>query len=558
MPTEARKHILPDEPIKPGEEHRYKIEYVPIARTLDTYGGRKLEDIEQQLAEIQARRQVRSHDELGKAERLALGILYNERSHPLGTVDIEGLTLSLGSGLGPEMSYALTTLTMLSTLAGGGNAQGGMNTGYPLNRCEDLLDVIVDVLEDVAFGREEDDEPNEMPGQPPAERGRIWTRAGLIRQIDENSILLSKRPPSTFVRNAPHQPASAVILTILNLLRNLTGHEHNPPFMASNPRLLDTLARICDVVPDEHGRWRPLSDEIELYELLKIHADTTSLIGMLDMQRMKLSNHQRRTSRRLYSMLIAPLVDPEEKLAPRHVISPHHGITNVHADSALDAFAKLSVRDSNRIAFAKIIPASELIAHFHALFHMLPLINGDFDVTTTAPNNPAMAESLIGYIERIMQCLHSLAFLAPPPVKQRLRKTSGLVPVFVHMAQYYIGGVRRSDGLVFGEHGGRNGWMVVVRRAYETLSLLDLCEDAFDPAPVTPLAFAPPGQDATSPRGSDSRDGAPSPVTGKENKGLLSSRFSEVLVTLLLRETNDDVAFRELESLLRLPTAAVH
>lgn len=65
MATEARKHILPNEPIKPGEEHRFKIEYVPIARTLDTYGGRKLEDIERQLADIQARRQVRPHDELG-------------------------------------------------------------------------------------------------------------------------------------------------------------------------------------------------------------------------------------------------------------------------------------------------------------------------------------------------------------------------------------------------------------------------------------------------------------------------------------------------------------
>lgn len=467
-------------------------------------------------------------------------------------MDIEGLTLSLGSGLGPEMSYALITLNMLSTLPGGTNAQGGMNTGYPLQRCEDLLDVIIDALEDVAFGREEEDEPDEIPGTPPVERGEIWTRAGLLRQIDESSTLPNKRPQSSFVRNGPHQPASAVILTVLNLLRNLTGHEQNPPFMASNPRLLDTLARICDVVQDKPGRWRPLSHEIELHELLKIHADTTSLIGMLDMQRMKLSNHQRRTARRLYSMLIAPLVDPEEKLTPRHVISPNHGIVSAHIDSALDAFAKLSVRDSNRIAFAKTIPASEVVAHFHALFHMLPLTDEDFDVTTTAPNNPAMAEPLIGYIERIMQCLHSLAFLAPPPVKQKLRKTPGLVSVFVHMAQYYIGGVRRSDGLVFGEHGGRNGWMVVVRRAYETLSLLDLCEDAFDPVPVTPLAFAPPSRDAAQPRGNGSEDGPSSSAGKKEGKGLLSSRFSEVLVTLLLRETNDDVAFRELESLLRL------
>lgn len=73
MQTEARKHILPDEPIKPGEERRYKIEYVPIARTLDTYGGRKLEDIERQLVDIQARRQLRPHDELGATAFFAEG-----------------------------------------------------------------------------------------------------------------------------------------------------------------------------------------------------------------------------------------------------------------------------------------------------------------------------------------------------------------------------------------------------------------------------------------------------------------------------------------------------
>lgn len=77
MSTIARRHILSDELLKlpllgngsenndDDDERRYKIEYVPVARPLDTFGGRKLEDIDRQLAEVQARRQVRGHDELG-------------------------------------------------------------------------------------------------------------------------------------------------------------------------------------------------------------------------------------------------------------------------------------------------------------------------------------------------------------------------------------------------------------------------------------------------------------------------------------------------------------
>jgi hypothetical protein len=81
IPTEARRTILPrdvdqlitsplsetkDGENRPGKDsHRYKIEYMPISRPLDTYGGRRLENIERQLAEAQAKRAVRPAEELG-------------------------------------------------------------------------------------------------------------------------------------------------------------------------------------------------------------------------------------------------------------------------------------------------------------------------------------------------------------------------------------------------------------------------------------------------------------------------------------------------------------
>ncbi|KAF8308477.1 hypothetical protein DL93DRAFT_1878077 [Clavulina sp. PMI_390] len=613
-------------------KYRFKVEYVPIARKMDTYGGRRLSELDKVVGEVRGgsgRRQVRETSELGP-------------------VEIETLTLCLSSGLGPEISYALTTLTMLSTLPGGPSAIGGPpNLGYPLEKCEDLLEVIVDLLEESAFpgdstlydDNDDDDDDDggwgiEGEGDKDEDKDEpLWTRAELLRQIEDDMM-----SPFASRRGAGHRPAADTILTILNLLRNLCGHEQNPGFMARNPRLLDVLGRVCAVIPAEGSqeqgttRLRPLSRELTLQDLPKIHSDTVSLVGMLDMQRMKLSSAStysaigvaqpsnkrlRKTTRRLYALLTSPLLDQAEldagKLAPRNVISyPPHPVPfppssqvqnqppeatvtmkvtpgigpprlNHTIDSALDAFAKLAVRDSNRHALAQYVPAERLTRHFEVLVRMLPVTDADFESTTPVLSAGGVGiggvmggsgnmgahslamETVIGYLERVMHSLHSLVFLAPPSLKREWKAQYGraLAGTCVRAAQYWLGGVRRSDGLVFVDGsagggrgagagpgmmgvGGVGGWMVVVRRMWEMLGLLDAGVDAFEPVPEIPLAFAPP------PAGGSTSTSTAASSGDHHEYGLLSARFSETLVTLLMRETNDDVAFRELESLIRL------
>jgi SWI/SNF chromatin-remodeling complex subunit SWI1 len=433
-----------------------------------------------------------------------------------------------------------------------------------------LLDVIVDVLEDVTFGSEEEVEEEELFEEDPwlLERPQTWTRPALLRQLGESDNLIGNAVRASKIQKyGPKQDPATVVLTILNLLMNFLGHSTNQSTLANHARLLDTLARICDVIPSQSmpSTWRPLSDELELNELLRIQSETVSFLSMLDLTGIRLANQERRTPRRFYNLFISYIIDPAVSLAPRNILPSFIPSTspapNVHlhgqVDTALDAFVKLSARDANRIVLARpsVIPQSLLILHFQSLAQMLPVTEEDFLATTpnfgNAPSSafPSGLETLVSFVERVVHSLHSIAFFAPPPLKKRLRaETPGLVQILTRMAQYYIGGVRRSDGYVFGELPGPGGkglrnnpWIIVVRRIYETLSLLDLCEDAFDPLPDTPLAFAPP-----SARGGGGGSG------GGDSKGLLASRLSELLVTGLLRETNDDVAFRELDSLLRL------
>ena len=63
--TEAAQDEKPS--AQSQDRYRFKVEYVPLARMLETYGGRKLEDIERGVWEAQARRGVRGHDELGES-----------------------------------------------------------------------------------------------------------------------------------------------------------------------------------------------------------------------------------------------------------------------------------------------------------------------------------------------------------------------------------------------------------------------------------------------------------------------------------------------------------
>jgi SWI/SNF chromatin-remodeling complex subunit SWI1 len=95
-----------------------------LERELETHGGRDLHILEDDWSQ---RKPLRDVNEWGR-------------------VDVEAVTMSLRSRISTEVSYALTTLTLISTMKG--QAPG---TGFPIAQCEDLMEELLDLLEEEAF-----------------------------------------------------------------------------------------------------------------------------------------------------------------------------------------------------------------------------------------------------------------------------------------------------------------------------------------------------------------------------------------------------------------------
>src|ERR1700722_14565805 len=104
--TPQNSAVAPPRP-RPQPSRR-KIEYIPLAREVDSHGLRL---IEEELSRITRCRPLQDINEWG-------------------TVDIEALTMSIRSRLSTELSYALTTFTLLSTMRG--QTPG---SGFPIVQC---------------------------------------------------------------------------------------------------------------------------------------------------------------------------------------------------------------------------------------------------------------------------------------------------------------------------------------------------------------------------------------------------------------------------------------
>jgi SWI/SNF chromatin-remodeling complex subunit SWI1 len=217
--TPQNSAVAPPRP-RPQPSRR-KIEYIPLAREVDSHGGRDLRLIEEELSRITQCRPLRDINEWG-------------------TVDIEALTMSIRSRLSTELSYALTTFTLLSTMRG--QTPG---SGFPIVQCPDLLDEILDLVEDEAFGEEEDLEPPIDEAEPmPTHREMVNVA------YDEGSQIFAglERPQGSKDPDiGPRQRPANIILTIFNIIRNLSVIPDNVPYLAKHERLLDILLRVCCV-----------------------------------------------------------------------------------------------------------------------------------------------------------------------------------------------------------------------------------------------------------------------------------------------------------------------
>lgn len=485
---------------------RRKIEYHPIERDLETHGGRDLRLLEDDWSQ---RKPLRDVNEWGK-------------------VDIEAVTMSLRSRISFEVSYALTTLTLISTMKG--QTPG---TGFPITQCEELMDELLDLLEEEAF--------NDIPDTFQHPDPHIITHRDIVNAIHEDELRpfasLEYRQGEKDRNIGPKPRPGHTVLVIMNVLRNLTIFSDNHAFMASHTRFLDLFLRVSSVVRADDGRLpRAASPVLTLSDVITARKDTLhvflNLSHMIHLSPNSTpSKNSLRTANRVFELMASYIVDPEEAISPvtyvRQIGLPHNGPVRPpsHSDIALQVFTLLAHPDMNRQVFAQAVSQPRIWSLFEALVHRLPIVDLDFQL---------MAQDIwLGYLEKLVMAIYALAFLSPPSLKKRMKvdRALGFSRVMMRMVQKF---------LLAGGPQGRAIFMVSAKRAVEAMKLIDDGRDSFDTSEAAPptLSFGMGWGEVG--------DNGPEKGTG------LLGGYIDVTWDLLMQREVDEMMFSELESLTRV------
>ena len=492
-----------------SQPSRRKIEYVPLAREVDTYGGRDLKVINAEWANIPLRR-LRDINEWG-------------------TVDIETLTMSLQSRLTIEMTYALTTITVLSTMRG--QTPG---SGFPIYQCGDLFDELLDLMEELAFGKPENSPESMATEYSP----NIITNRELVSLIHEAGIRpfasLEPRQGSKAFSLGPRQRPGIIIMAIVNIVRNLSIIPDNADFLSNHPRLMDMLLRLCTLrIDDDHGAL-PASRHLSLSDLLTIRKDIlytlSSISGLIN-----LSRHASfyRLGLRIFDLVASYLVDPADAISPLASVqlagvAPNANLKPpVLADVALEVFTRFSQADSNRQVIAKIVPPSSLWILLTRLVHRLPIVDADFVLM--------QRDYWLSFVEKTVMAIYSLVFLASSDLKQKIKtdRTLGFKNVMLRMVH---------KSVMMPSHDGRSMMIVTAKRAVEAMKVLDGTEEVFEQSETTMpvlsfgMGFAESGD-----------------IGVEKGTGILGGKGDVAWEMMMLRDViQDERMFNELDSLVRV------
>lgn len=482
---------------------RRKVEYVPLAREIATHGGRDLKSFEAEFANA-APRPLRDINDWG-------------------VVDIEALTMSIRSRLSVELSYALTTLSLLSTMRG--PTQG---TGFPITQCLDLFEEILDLLEEAARLDIQDSAVSAM-----ADDALLVTNRELLNRIigDESQPFagLRERQGVKDPQLGPRQRRANVVLVISNLLRNFSLIFDNAKFMSQHNRVVSVLLRLCSTT-NTRGEIRSVSSALSLSDLVALRKDVlytlVNVAPFLDLTPNGQINPAMRTVAKLaFDLVSSYLIDSTEAISPYALVQLNGSLKPPSlADAALEVFTKMSQTDSNRQIIAQVVTQISIKQLFESLIHRLPVVDADFQLV--------MREIWMGYVEKNLMAIYSLAFLAPPGVKQVLKRDRrlGFKNVMLRLIRKF---------LWYPDH---KNFMVAARRAVEAMKILDDGVDAFDSSQsAAPILSFGMGYGEAGDSGVE------------RGTGLLGGHREMALEMLMHRDVaTDEVMFRELESLARV------
>ncbi|KAG8899530.1 hypothetical protein FRB99_006583 [Tulasnella sp. 403] len=532
---------------------RLKIQYRPLFRQLNTYGGRNIPAIERERMLVHTRRQRRNINEWGE-------------------IDIEGLTMSLRSRINVEVSYAITTLLALSA----------ENMSFPLAQCEDLVPVLLEVLKELAWDGDTSDEAPLVEVDAGEKPPKTRTHQELIKLAMDDGLNLfgpglgfgsgaaaatqdtwqDGRRTADASRGPTERPASTILL-IVQLLRNFSVVAQNADFLVKDAKVTDTILRLCCVSEPTAGASsslatsqapRPLSPALTLTDLVKLHDHALHYLANVAAH-LPLDVLLPQTPARIFRLAASYLVSPSVTLPPYQTAAfPQTDRSQTQQipmppstpDLVLDMFSRVSQPDRHRKIFSTSVHAEEVHGLFIALSRMLPITREDYSIMTFHSNS---LEPWVGYAERIVLSMYSLVFLASPTLKRRMKRP-GITHVLKRLSYFYMK-CTTPDGKVFSGVNANNSYpfMVISRRAVEVLKLLDNESDPFaDESATTGSTFNGPLGFPTFGIGYGEPDAMGSKAA-EEGVGLLAGSWEDVVTKMMFCPGVDDEFFSEMDSL---------
>ena len=439
--------------------------------------------------------------------------------------------MSLRSRLPTEMGYGITTFTLLSIMRGQGTS------GFPIANCPELMDEALDLLLEVAFKDGEQDD--------------AFTETVIVthKQVVDTILDDGSKPFASLVKVqgmkdydtlGPKQRPGDVVLAIVNIMRNLSVIPDNYDYLANHERLLATMLRVCAAKKKQDGTIHAVSSALTLRDLVAIRRDVLYLlINLSGSVRLAPSMILASTpspaalqvARRAFMLMASFLVDPSEAINPSELFISTSNNPNAKppalVDTALEVLGRFGQPDTNRQVIAKAVPQAWLQRLFEALMHRLPVVDADFQI--------AKREPWLSYIEKVIMGLYAIAFLAPPSMKEQLKRDHqlGFVKLMLRLVKKFTINVPQEMRLFFG---------VCAKRAVETLKVVDDGEDAFDMSQNTGsvtlsfgVGYGEVGEDHV-----------------ERGTGSLSGFQEDVVWGIMLQKEVDDSMFKELESLARV------
>ena len=479
---------------------------------MDTVGGRDLRAIAEGHHRMTARHALREISEWGN-------------------IDIDALTMSLRSRISIETGYALTTFTLLSIMRGQGTS------GFPIANCPELMDEALDLLLEVSFNEQEQDD--------------AFTENVIIphRQLVDTILEDGSKPFASLDKvqgmkdydlQGPKQRPGDIVLAIVNIMRNLSVIPDNYDYLANHERLLASMLRVCAVKQKQDGTLHAASSALTLRDLVAVRRDVLYLlINLSGSVRLAPSMVLASTpspaalqvARRAFMLMASFLVYSSETVNPSELYVLTGTNANVKppalVDAALEVLGRFGQPDTNRQVIAKAVPQEWLQRLFEALMHRLPVVDADFQI--------AKRELWLSYIEKVIMGLYAIAFLAPPSMKEHLKKDHqlGFTRLMLRLVKKFTINVPQEM---------RPYFSVCAKRAVETLKVVDDGEDAFEMSQNTGsvtlsfgVGYGEVGEDHV-----------------EKGTGSLSGFQEEVVWGIMLQKDVDDSMFRELDSLARV------